>query len=72
MTENKCSKNDRRTKRQKTAVSVLIAIILLAAVAVLVACIGVNFMGNFHIKTANFLPALLVPPMWTFLQTLIR
>lgn len=40
MTENKCSKNDRRTKRQKTAVSVLIAIILLAAVAVLVACIG--------------------------------
>lgn len=39
---------------------------------VLVACIGVNFMGHFHIKTANFLPALLVPPMWTFLQTLIR
>ena len=39
---------------------------------VLVACIGVNFMGHFHIKTANFLPALLVPPMWTFLQTLIH
>lgn len=31
---------------------------------VLVACIGVNFMGSFHIKTANFLPALLVPPLW--------
>ena len=39
---------------------------------VLVACIGVNFMGSFHIKTANFLPALLVPPLWTFLQTMIH
>lgn len=38
---------------------------------VLVACIGVNFMGSYHIKTANFLPALLVPPLWTLIQTLV-
>lgn len=38
---------------------------------VLVACIGINFMGSYHIKTANFLPALLVPPLWTLVQTLI-
>lgn len=37
----------------------------------LVACIGVNFMGNYHIKTANFLPALLVPPLWAALSGLV-
>lgn len=37
---------------------------------VLVGCIGVNFMGGFHIKTANFLPALLVPPVWAALGAL--
>lgn len=36
---------------------------------VLVACIGINFMGKYHIKTANFLPALLVPPLWAAFQT---
>ncbi len=34
---------------------------------VLVACIGLNFMGSYQIKTANFLPALLVPPIWAFI-----
>lgn len=38
---------------------------------VLVACIGVNFMGSYHIKTANFLPALLVPPLWAVVQALL-
>lgn len=38
---------------------------------VLVACIGVNFMGSYHIKTANFLPALLVPPLWAVAQALL-
>lgn len=38
---------------------------------VLVACIGVNFLGTFHIKTANFLPALLVPPVWAALSALL-
>lgn len=37
---------------------------------VLVGCIGVNFMGSYKIKVANFLPALLVPPLWTALQGL--
>ncbi len=36
---------------------------------VLVACIGINFMGKYRIKTANFLPALLVPPLWAAIQT---
>lgn len=31
---------------------------------VLVGCIGVNFLGPYKFKTANFLPALLVPPLW--------
>lgn len=38
---------------------------------VLVGCIGVNFMGSYRIKTANFLPALLVPPLWAALQSLL-
>ena len=37
---------------------------------VLVACIGVNFMSSYHIKTANFLPALLVPPLWAAISSL--
>ncbi len=37
---------------------------------VLVGCIGVNFMGSYKIKTANFLPALLVPPLWAAVQAL--
>ena len=37
---------------------------------VLVACIGVNFMSSYHIKTANFLPALLVPPLWAAIGAL--
>ena len=37
---------------------------------VLVACIGVNFMSSYHIKTANFLPALLVPPLWAAINAL--
>ena len=41
-----------------------------AAGFVLVACIGLNFMGITKIKTANFLPALLVPPLWAFLSGL--
>lgn len=36
---------------------------------VLVGCIGVNFMGSYKIKTANFLPALLVPPLWAAVQS---
>ncbi|MGN0983580.1 MAG: DUF554 domain-containing protein [Gemmiger sp.] len=39
---------------------------------VLVACIGINFMGQYHIKTANFLPALLVPPLWAGIQALLH
>lgn len=38
---------------------------------VLVACIGINFMGKYHIKTANFLPALLVPPLWAAVSALL-
>ncbi|MDD4850723.1 MAG: DUF554 domain-containing protein [Gemmiger sp.] len=38
---------------------------------VLVACIGINFMGSYKIKTANFLPALLVPPLWAAIQALL-
>lgn len=38
---------------------------------VLVGCIGLNFMGSYHIKTANFLPALLVPPLWAAISGLI-
>jgi len=38
---------------------------------VLVACIGVNFMSkSFHIKVANFLPALLVPAVWAGIKAL--
>lgn len=37
----------------------------------LVGCIGVNFMSDrFHIKVANFLPALLVPVAWAVLRAL--
>lgn len=44
-----------------------------AAGFVLVACIGVNFMSDrFHIKVANFLPSLLVPPLWAALQALAQ
>lgn len=40
-----------------------------AAGYLLVGCIGVNFLcENYHIKVANFLPALLVPPLWAGLQ----
>lgn len=39
---------------------------------VMVACIGINFMGSFKIKTANFLPALLVPPLWQLISCLIH
>lgn len=40
-----------------------------AAGFVLVACIGVNFMSDkFHIKVANFLPALLVPVLWAAIK----
>lgn len=39
---------------------------------VMVACIGINFMGSFKIKTANFLPALLVPPLWQLISGLIH
>lgn len=39
---------------------------------VLVACIGVNFMSEkFRIKVANYLPALLVPPFWAAIQSLV-
>ena len=38
---------------------------------VLVACIGVNFFDRLHIKVANFLPALLVPPLWAGVQSLL-
>lgn len=42
-----------------------------AAGFVLVACIGVNFMSDkFHIKVANFLPALLVPVVWAAIKAL--
>lgn len=42
-----------------------------AAGFVLVACIGVNFMSkSFHIKVANFLPALLVPAVWAGIKAL--
>ena len=34
----------------------------------LVLCIGINFLGMTKIKTANMLPALLVPVLWSFLQ----
>ena len=37
---------------------------------VLVACIGVNFMRSYHIKPANFLPALVVPPIWAAISAL--
>lgn len=37
----------------------------------LVACIGVNFLGKFRIKTANLLPALLVPPLWAAIRCLL-
>lgn len=39
---------------------------------VMVAGIGVNFMGSYRIKTANFLPALLVPPLWSVISGLIH
>lgn len=37
----------------------------------LVICIGVNFLGAAKIKTANFLPALLVPVLWSLLAPLL-
>ena len=37
---------------------------------ILVLCIGINFLGMTKIKTANMLPALLVPVLWSFLQPL--
>ncbi|MEG0768524.1 MAG: DUF554 domain-containing protein [Ruthenibacterium sp.] len=36
----------------------------------LVVCIGINFLGMTKIKTANLLPALLVPPLWHGVQAL--
>ena len=33
-------------------------------------CIGINFLGMTKIKTANMLPALLIPVLWSFLQPL--
>ena len=36
----------------------------------LVLCIGIIFLGMTKIKTANMLPALLVPVLWSFLQPL--
>ncbi len=39
---------------------------------VMVACIGINFMGTFRIKTANLLPALLVPPLWASVSGFIH
>lgn len=43
-----------------------------AAGFVLVSCIGVNFMSDrFHIKVANFLPALLVPAAWAICKVLL-
>ncbi|MBQ8647173.1 MAG: DUF554 domain-containing protein [Oscillospiraceae bacterium] len=38
---------------------------------VMVACIGVNFFDRLHIKVANFLPALLVPPLWAGIRGLL-
>lgn len=38
---------------------------------VMVACIGINFMGSYKIKTANFLPALLVPPLWALISAVL-
>jgi uncharacterized membrane protein YqgA involved in biofilm formation len=38
---------------------------------VLVTCIGINFLGIAKIKTANFLPALLVPPIWALISGLL-
>ena len=38
---------------------------------VMVACIGINFISKeAKIKTANLLPALLVPVAWSFIQGL--
>lgn len=42
-----------------------------AAGFAMVGCIGVNFLGG-KIKTANFLPGLLVPPLWAFVQGLLH
>lgn len=43
-----------------------------AAGFVLVGCIGVNFMSDkFHLKVANFLPALLVPALWAGVKALL-
>jgi len=43
-----------------------------AAGFVLVGCIGVNFMSkDYHIKVANFLPALLVPAVWAGIKALL-
>lgn len=36
----------------------------------LVLCIGINFLGGVKIKTANLLPALLVPVLWCFASPL--
>jgi hypothetical protein len=37
----------------------------------LVLCIGINFLGGVKIKTANLLPALLVPIVWCGISSLI-
>lgn len=37
----------------------------------LVLCIGINFLGGVKIKTANMLPALLLPPLWHLLQWIV-
>ncbi len=42
-----------------------------AAGYLMVGCIGVNFLSeSYHIKVANFLPGLLVPPAWAALRAL--
>ncbi|MEG1322875.1 MAG: DUF554 domain-containing protein [Ruthenibacterium sp.] len=37
----------------------------------LILCIGINFIGTAKIKTANFLPALLVPVVWNVWQAFL-
>ncbi len=37
----------------------------------LVICISLNFIGVTKIKTANFLPAIALPPIWAFIQYLV-
>ena len=51
----------KRTRRFTRHMALLLALVL---------CIGINFLGMTKIKTANMLPALLVPVLWSFLQPL--